>query len=116
MTDLVAKAVDEGTPIALALTNTLNEVTSSNASRLAAFEEKLPWSIVVLLFLSSLVPAFLIGEKQGLSKKVHLSGSISFIGLVTLVIFVTLDLNQPRRGLIRVSQESLERVIQSMAK
>jgi hypothetical protein len=39
---------------------------------------------------------------------------LSFIVLVTLVIFVTLDLNQPRRGLIRVSTDSLESVIQSM--
>ena len=68
------------------------------------------------MLLSCVVPAFLIGEKQGASKKVHLSGTMSFIVLVTLVIFVTLDLNQPRGGLIRVSQDSLERVIQSMAK
>ena len=59
---------------------------------------------------------FLIGEKQGLSNKAHFSGSFSFIVIVTLVIFVILDLNQPRRGLIRVSQDSLERVIQSMTK
>ena len=69
-----------------------------------------------LLFLVSVVPAFLIGEKQGASQKVHFSGSFTFIVLVTLVIFVTNDLNQPRRGVIRVSQRPLERVIQSMGK
>ncbi len=116
MTDVVDKAITEGTPIALALTNTLNNVTSNNASRLVAFQERLPGSIVGLLLLGSVVPSLLIGEKQGASKKVHLSGTISFIVLVTLVIFVTLDLNQPHRGLITVSQKSLERVIQSMAK
>ena len=116
MTDIVDKAIAEGAAIAIPLTNTLNNIASSNASRLAAYQERLPWSIVVLLLLSSIVPAFLIGEKQGASRKVHLSGSFSFIVLVTLVIFVTLDLNQPRRGLITVSQDSLARVIQSMAK
>jgi hypothetical protein len=35
---------------------------------------------------------------------------------VTLVILVALDLNQPARGFIRVNQESLERLIQAMAK
>jgi hypothetical protein len=34
----------------------------------------------------------------------------------TLVIFVTLDLNQPARGFTRVNKDSLERLIQSMAK
>ncbi len=116
MTDVVDKAIAEGTPIALALTNTLNNVTSNRASRLAAYQERLPGSIVGLLLLSSIVPSFLIGEKQGASKKVHLAGTMSFIILVTLVIFVTLDLNQPRRGLITVSQDSLETAIQSMAK
>ena len=85
-------------------------------NQMAAFEEHLPWSIVILLFLSSLAPSFLIGNKQGLSKKAHFSGTMSFIVLVTLVIFVTLDLNQPRRGVVRVSQQSLDRVIESMAR
>ena len=46
----------------------------------------------------------------------HVSESISFIILVTLVIFATLDLNEARKGLIRVSQQPLETVIESMAK
>lgn len=36
--------------------------------------------------------------------------------LVALVVYVTLDLNQPRRGLITVSQEPLERLLATMAK
>jgi hypothetical protein len=116
MTAIVSKVVDDGTPIAINLTNTLNNVTSSSASRLAAFQERLPGSIVALLFLSSLAPSFLIGLKQGATKQVHLSGSFSFIVLVALVIFVTLDLNQPRRGMITVSQSTLYRLVQSMGK
>jgi Mg2+/citrate symporter len=116
MTDIVREAIAADTPIAFALANTLNNVTSTNASRLETYRERLPWSIVLLLFLSSIVPAYLIGEKQGLSHKAHFSGSFTFIVLVALILFVTLDLNQPGRGLIRVSQISLERVIQSMAK
>ncbi len=116
MTDIVNEAIAAGTPIALSLTNTLNNVTSSSASRLAMYQERLPWSIVVLLFLATVVPAFLIGEKQGASQKVHLSGSLSFSVLVALVVFVILDLNEPHRGLIVVSQDPLARVIQSMGK
>jgi hypothetical protein len=116
MTDIVNEAIAAGTPIALSLTNTLNNVTSSNASRLAMYQERLPWSIVALLFLASIVPAFLIGEKQGASRKVHVSGSLSFIVLVALVVFVILDLNEPHRGMIVVSQDPLERVIRSMGR
>jgi hypothetical protein len=116
MTVLVAEAVQEGTPIALSLTNTLNNLTSSHASRIAAYQESLPWSIVVLLLLSAVTPAFLLGQQQGESKKAHFAGTICFIFLVGLVIFVVLDLNQPARGLITVNLDSLEQVVRSMAK
>ena len=116
MTALVAEALQEGTPIAIPLTNTLNNLTSSHASRLAAYHESLPWSIVLLLLLSAVTPAFLLGEQQGESTKAHFSGTICFIILVGLVIFVVLDLNQPAQGLIRVNLESLERLVRSMEK
>jgi hypothetical protein len=116
MTKIVDEAIAAGTPIAVPLTNTLNNVTSSNAFRLAMYQEGLRWSIVLLLFLAAVAPAFLIGEKQGATQKAHLSGSISFIVIVALVVYVILDLNQPHRGMIRVSQDPLERVIQSMGK
>ena len=116
MTEVVAAAVADGTPVAVSLANTLNEVTSSHAARLAAYRERLPWSILLLLFVASVVPAFLMGLQQGISQNPHLSGTISFVLLVTMVTYVTLDLNQPGRGLIRVSQEPMERLVQSMSK
>jgi hypothetical protein len=116
MTDIVADALAAGTAIAIPLTNTLNNVTSTNAAHLAANRETLPWIIVILLLLGSVIPAFLMGLKQGASHRANLSGTFSFVVLVSLVILVILDLNQPARGLIRVNYESLERQIQSMAK
>jgi hypothetical protein len=114
MIGLVAGAVAEGTPIAVSLTNTLNELTSANASRLAAYEEVLPWSIQLLLLLAACTPSFLTGRMQGASGKVHFSGTLNFVVLVTLVIYVTMDLNQGRRGLIRVNVAPFERLVQSM--
>jgi hypothetical protein len=116
MTDVAAEAIAAGTPIAVPLTNTLNNLTSSHAANIAAYHETLPGIIVVLLLLGSMVPAFLMGLQQGASHKAHLAGTFSFVVVVSLVIFVTLDLNQPARGLIRVNYESAQRLIQSMAK
>jgi hypothetical protein len=114
MTEIVDEANSEGPWIALALTNALNNVSSTAAVRFAAYRTRTPWSIVVLLFLSALVPSYLIGEKQGAIKMLHLSGVLSFMILVTAVIFVTLDLDQPHGGMIKVSRNSLARVVQSM--
>jgi len=116
MTDLVGQAVDQKTPVAIPLTNTLNNLTSSNASRLHAFRDRLPWSVVLLLFLASAVCVFLIGQQQGKAGKAHLVGTLTFIFLVALVVYITLDLNQPQAGLINVSQEPFERLLQSMTR
>lgn len=116
MTDLVAQAIEQKTPVAIPLTNTLNNLTSSNAARLHAFRDRLPWSVVVLLFLGSAVCMVLIGHQQGKAGKTHLIGTLVFIFLVTLVVYVTLDLNQPGSGLITVDQEPFERLLQSMTK
>ncbi len=116
MTDLVAEAIHEGTPIAVPLTNTLNQVTSSQASRLSAVRDRLQWSIVALLFLAAMVSTALIGRHQAAGSGVGLADTLSFILIVVLVVYVTLDLNQPHRGLITVSQEPFERPLASMGK
>jgi hypothetical protein len=115
MSDLVREAVNDGTPIAVPLTNTLNGVTSSHASRLAAARDRLPAIIVLLLFTSAVVATLLVGREQGAAGKTAVAGSLSFILLVTLAVYVTLDLNQPMRGLITISQEPFQRLLASMS-
>jgi hypothetical protein len=114
MTDLVAEALRAGTPIATPLVNTLNGVTSSQASRLAAVRDRLPAAIVMLLFLAAATSAALIGRHPGATGRSQVLGLASYVVLASLVVFITLDLNQPRRGLIQVSQEPLERLIATM--
>jgi hypothetical protein len=116
MTDLTAEAVNEGTPIAVPLTNTLNALTSAQAARLAAVKDRLPASIVLLLFVSAIISTLLIGREQGLTGNVEVAGTLIFILLVTLTVYVTLDLNQPQAGMVTVSQEPLQRLLSSMPK
>jgi hypothetical protein len=114
MQTLVGKAVDEGTPVVVPLVNTLNAVTSSHAARLMAVRDRLPGSIVLLLFLGAVVSVALIGRQQGASAEWHPGTTVGFAVLVCMVVWVTLDLNQPQRGLITVSQEPLQRLLAGM--
>jgi len=116
MTELVAQALDQKTLVAVPLTNTLNNLTSNHAARLQAYRDRLPWSVVILLFLGSSACMVLIGQQQGKAGKAHFIGTLTFVFLVTLVVYVTLDLNQPGSGLITVSQEPFERLLKSMTK
>jgi hypothetical protein len=111
MTTLVEQAVSEGTPITGLLANALNSVTNSQAARLAAYRDRLPTSIVLLLYTSAIVTALLIGREQGVEGSTDLAGTVCFILLVSLAVYVTLDLNRPESGLIRVSQEPIEQLL-----
>jgi len=116
MTDLVAQAASDGAPIAALLTAALNEVKSNQALRLAAYEDRLPSSILILLFASAIITALLAGREQGVAHSSDIAGTVCFILLVSFIVCVTLDLNRPERGLIRVSQEPIERLLSSMRK
>jgi hypothetical protein len=114
MTELVDQAIVAGTPIAVPLTNTLNGVTSSQASRLAALRDRVPPSAVFLLAITATLAAGLMGREQGSSPNASLAGTTAFVLIVALTIGVTLDLNHPTAGVIRVSQEPMERLLASM--
>ena len=116
MQGLVGEAVDGGTPVTVPLVNTLNEVTSSHAARLAALRDRRPFSVVALLFLAAVVSMLLMGTQQGASKQARPGEMIAFVFLVSMAIWVTLDLNQPQRGLITVSQEPMQRLLAGMDK
>ena len=114
MQTLVGEALDRGTPLAVPLVNTLNEVTSSHAARLAAIRDRLYPSIVLLLFLAALLAMVQMGTQQGSMGEWQPGATFGFVALVSMVVWVTLDLNQPQRGLITVSQEPLQRLLSGM--
>jgi len=116
MQALVGEAVDGQTPVVVPLVNTLKGVTSSHAARLAAVRDRLPPSIVGLLFLAAFVSMVMMGRQHGASGEWHPGATIGFAALVSMVVWVTLDLNQPQRGLITVSQEPMRRVLSGMGK
>jgi hypothetical protein len=114
MQALVGEAVDAGTPVAVPLVNTFNEVTSNHASRLAAVRDRLPAIVVLLLVMAVIVSMSLMGAKQGSCAEWRLRSTIGFIILVAMAVGVTLDLNQPQRGMITVNQEPLQRLLLGM--
>ncbi len=115
MVEIVSEALADGTPIAVSLTNTLNASISSHAARLAAVKDRLPTSIVLLLLLSAVISAMLVGREQGAADEADIAGTVCFIVLISFAIFVTLDLNQPGRGLITVDQEPIQRLLSTMS-
>ena len=116
MQALVRQAVNDGTPETVPLVNTFNALTSSHAARVSAGRDRLPPSIVVMLFAAAVMAMLVMGWHHGKARELHLGATLGFAVLVYMVVWVTLDLNQPRRGWITVSQEPLQRQLAAMEK
>lgn len=117
--ELVVKAINEGTPIAVPLMQTFNQLTSTSTERVAAAEDLVPPSVVLLLLTFAVVTTTLDGLEHGTRAqlgRIELVVTLSFVVLVILVVYVTLDLNQPQAGFITVNQAPIERLLSAMPK
>lgn len=110
---LVKESVQDGTPVTVPLVMTFNGLTSAHASRLAAVRDRLPPHVELMLLLTSIITVSILGKRYGTAGERRLGAMGSYIVVVCLVVWVTLDLDQPRRGWIRVNQEPLQRLLQS---
>lgn len=83
----------------------LNEMFDSASKSNMVLNSKVPETIVYLLFAFSIVISFFIGYNSGLEKKINAKFISGFCFLICIVIFITLDLDRPRRGLIKLDTE-----------
>ena len=85
----------------------LNEVVNLHTERMAAVEYRIPQIILWLLFVVAAMAMSLTGFSSGYHGRRNLFFTITLAILVASVILVILDLDNPRRGFIRVSQQSM---------
>ncbi|AKV02004.1 hypothetical protein AKJ09_08667 [Labilithrix luteola] len=111
-TELWHAAVDEAhrdpkdLTIALLL-QSLNEVIDVAAEQRAARRNRVPITILMMLFVSTLFASALVGFSTKLKAVRNLPVWVIFAALVGIVIFTILDLDRPRQGLIRVDVDAL---------
>jgi hypothetical protein len=86
---------------------TLNDTIDLEAKRTAAFSNHVPEVVIWLLLGVSVAAVGIIGYNNGLGNSHHVLGGIIVIILVVAIIWVIVDLDRPRRGLILVSQQSM---------
>lgn len=84
-----------------ALNSMFDIATTTNAG----YNSSVPESIVYLLLIFSVVISFYIGYSSGFKKQLEPFFVSGFCLLTCIVIFITLDLDRPRRGIINLQQE-----------
>jgi hypothetical protein len=84
-----------------------NEVIDLSSTRNWASRNHLPTPVLVLLLASVLVSGLLLGHSSGQSGRRHVGLWLATNLILALVMYVVLDFDRPRRGLIRVDQTPL---------
>ena len=85
----------------------LNEMIDSFGSRDAALNRHVPELVLFLLYATFLMTGCVIGFTAGLSGHRPSFVTYAMVGLIVVLVFIIIDLDRPRRGLIRISQESI---------
>ena len=80
----------------------LNEVIDLQAMRLAAFQNRVPEIVIWLLLGVAVATAGVVGYNNGQGNRRHVFGALTLIVLVVVIIWVIIDRDRPRRGLILV--------------
>lgn len=94
----------------------LNEMIGASEKRRAALDNNVPELVIVLLFTVAIGAMGFIGYGYGLTGTRRHGATAIFAVLIALVLATILDLDRPRRGFIRVGEDSLLRLDASLSR
>jgi hypothetical protein len=102
------------TPLAVLVVPAVNETLDIGAAREAANDARIPAAVVAVLVTFALTSAGVLGAEPKGSPRRHRTITGLLFLLLTLSITIVLDLDRPQRGVIRVSQVPMERLVQGL--
>lgn len=87
-----------------AFVKSLNDMIDSQGKRNALLQMHVPEIVLMLLFVVFISSGGILGYSSGLSGKRIIAPIILVSLLITLIVFIIIDLDRPKRGLIQVDQ------------
>ncbi len=102
-----AVAADPGPSTGGLFAQAVNEAIDSAGSREAALDRHVPEPILDLLFVTLLLAGGMVGYCAGLAGHRPAVPGYLLAALIVALVFLVLDLDRPRRGVIQVSQQAL---------
>ena len=85
----------------------LNDMFDARGERNTILMRHVPEAILFLLFIVFMLSGAIIGYSSGLSLKRAYVPTVLLTLLIVLVVFITIDLDRPKRGIIKVKQDSM---------
>jgi len=102
----VAKTTDQGDLVSTFI-ESLNDTIDIHESRVTAGSARVPETLVLLLFIGSVLSLGMVGFGAGLTKRRSLLTAVVLVIALGAVLTIVVDLDRPREGLIQVSQQPL---------
>ncbi len=101
----IAATNDDPRPVTTgAFVKSLNDVIDSQGKRNALLQMHVPEVVLLLLFVVFNSSGGILGYSAGLSGKRVFAPIVLVSLLITLIVFIIIDLDRPKRGLIQVNQ------------
>lgn len=101
-------------PVTVSYITSLNETIDLQSASLAAARYRIPAALWLILLIVSLFGLWACGFNAGVNRKRAYFLTVGFPVLITLVMFLIVDLNSPRMGLIRTDHSSMTDLRDSM--
>ncbi|HEU4785351.1 MAG TPA: hypothetical protein VFS83_18575 [Ktedonobacterales bacterium] len=92
----------------------LNDMFDAQSARDAARLNELPTSAIYLVLAISILSMGTLGYRAGLGGRRSLVGAVLLALVITLVVGIIIELDQPYQGFITISQQSMIELRQSM--
>ena len=90
-----------------AFVKSLNDVIDAQGRRNALLRMHVPETVLLLLFVVFISAGGMMGYSGGLSGKRIVAPVVLVSLLITLIVFLIIDLDRPRRGLIQVNPDAM---------
>ncbi|WP_439859194.1 hypothetical protein [Pseudomonas sp. MBLB4136] len=104
--DLAVQATNEDPrPVTTgAFVAALNEMIDNQGKRHALLQMHVPEVVLLLLFIVFIASVGILGYSSGLSGKRIVAPTVLVSFLISMIVFIIIDLDRPMRGLIQVDQ------------
>jgi len=92
----------------------LNELIEASSVRHASSARHVPEIVLLVMFAAFVLSGGTLGYAAGIAGHRPMPPAYAMVLLIVAVVYLIMDLDRPRRGVIRVSQESLLELRQTM--
>lgn len=113
--DAAGTAIHEaGGPAGVAFGAALNDMIDALGSRNATIERHVPEVVLMMMFLTFILSGAMLGYSSGIAGTRPATPVYLMLVLIVLLVFLIVDLDRPRRGLIEVDQSPMRVLLESV--